>query len=660
MVDSSNRSSKRRTVTLDSAINQTGIDPMYTGSLTPLLKKQYSVFLWDARNDRVVGTDEPKGLNPVNPSAPAEFFFSVAPKVFEMTDPFSTQITPTQSSGKFVESHGSILKSIRIEGTTGARPDRKPGTFSDIPLVGSAIDQFFEEVDVLSKRPLSSGDGAIKQALSRKGKKEGARDRFKPSEEMNGFEQIVFLRNIFRHYSDIKESREPSNNLVMVWYNAKDGDSWIVEPKEFRLFRDSKSPLTYKYAIHLTTLAPFSQILARTDDTQKEMFDVNGLFQRVQEYNRALKRTFLLVSTQIRRLEGLGVFAQSSILNPIINVIRGLGVIRATSTAFGARLRVNAQILFAQLDEAIALLTGTPGVEAQDSLVRSLRRAQLTSARILSEPASRETLDAETGERHNRYSNAYIEGGDSFQRSRVAPDVGSSSSWIGNNPPTGKVAQSYVHVGEDIRSIAGRLLGDKSAWHSLVVLNKLNPPYISADGKTGTLAYGDPILYPSESGGFSGTLIDPNNSDAETDVGFQPSGLIRQAYGRDIRLRSVNAGAPGVDLADIKVNQRGDMSSIVGTDNVEQGVVLKFSTERGELPPHPAYGISMPLGSKAVPTALNTFRVQAEATLLSDPRISSIKSLDFLMEGDTVFVRAEVVLQNQSDTLAAAVALRGR
>lgn len=654
MVESISR--KYRTVTLNNAVDQSGVDPLYTGSITPLLKKQYSLFLWDARNGKVAA--EGKGLNPVNVSAPAEFFFSVAPKTFEMTDPFATQITPTQSSGKFVESHGSILKNIRIGGTTGARPDRKPGNFSDVPLIGSAIDQMIQEVDVLTKHPLSSGAGALKTSLLSKGKKEGG--RFSPSEEMNGFEQIVFLRNIFRHYSDKKEGKNPSNNLVMIWYNGKDGDSWLVEPKSFKVFRDAQSPLTYKYNIELTTLAPFSVAFAQEEDNQKEIFDPNTLFQRVQEYNTSLKRTFLLVSTQIRRLEGLGVFAENAILNPIINVIRGLGVIRATSTSFGSRLRSNAKILLSNLDEAVDLLAGAEGVEEQDALVRSLRRSQVTAARILSEPAAKETIETESTDRQSRYSSAYIQGGDSVTRSRVSPNVGSSAAFIGNNQPTGKVSQSYVQVGEDIRAVAGRLLGNRSAWHILVSINGLTAPYISTSGKRGTLSYGDPILYPSSEDGAADSSIDPNDSTAETDKGFQPEGLFRQAYGRDIRLKSVSAGTSGVDLADIKVNQRGDMSSIVGVDNVEQGVVIKFSTERGELPAHPTFGITFPLGKKATPNAVNTFRIRAEATLLSDPRISEIKSLDFLLEGDTLFVRADVVLLNQSDGLAAAVALRGR
>lgn len=655
MVDSFERvASKTRTVTLNNAINQSGVDPFYTGSLTPLLKKQYSLFLWDVENNKVAA--EGKGLNPVNVSAPAEFFFSVAPKIYEMTDPFATQITATQSSGRFVESHGSLLRQIRIEGTTGARPDRKPGAFSDIPLVGSAIDQLIDEVDLLTQNPLSSGQRSIKDRFRRKGRK-----RFQPSEEMNGFEQIVFLRNIFRHYSDIKESKRPSNNLVMIWYNAKDGDSWLVEPKEFRLFRDSQSPLTYKYSITLTALSPFSVVLAGDPDTQREIWDPNNLFQRVQEYNRALKRSFLLVSTQIRRLEGLGVFAEASILRPITNVIRGLGVVRATSTAFGSRLRTNAQILLNNLDEALDLLEGAEPVEAQDALVRSLRRTKITAARILAEPASEDTVETEAGDRQSRYSSAYNEGGDSIIRSRVSPNVGSSSSFIGNNQLTGRVAQSYVLVGEDIRSVAKRLLGDKQKWHILAAMNNLRAPYITADGRTGTLAYGDPILYPSSEDGVADSSINVNDSDAETDFGFQPKGLFRQAYGRDIRLKSVaTEGAAGVDLADIRVNQRGDMSSIVGVDNVEQGMIIKFSTEQGELPAHPNFGIQLPIGSKATPSAINTFRIQTEATLLSDPRISEIKSLDFVMQGDALFVRADVILLNQSEGLAAAVALRGR
>jgi hypothetical protein len=612
-------------------------DALYTGQLTPLLKNQYGIFIWDTVKG---GTADATGLSPANPSAPPEYFFSMAPKVYEMGDPFATQITATQSGGKFVESHGSIIKNIRISGTTGARPNRGLGEFSGIPLVGEALNQLDSNINVLAVRD---------------------RRRAVPASESTGFDDIIFLRNIFRRYSDYRENNESSNNIVMVWYNAKEGDSWIVEPTEFKINRNASSPLTYEYNIVFQTLAPFDKIIIRdTTDPLAKVLSVRKIFSRVQEYNRTLKNTFLIVSTQVRRLEGLGVFAQSQLLDPIINVTRGLGVIRATATNFGSKLRHNALVLSQELDNAIDLLSGTEGVEAQDALVRTLRRTQVTAARILAEPGVKESVNTDASSRQTRYAGSYITSGGTTSTARIAPDLGGSTTFIGNNAITDRVAQDFVNAGEDIRSVAGRLLGDKGAWHVLAAVNGLSSPYISSDGRAGTLSVGDPILYPSSTSAVNSSTINPvNTSDSET-AGKDTNtlGPIQQVYGRDIRVESIPVANSGVVLTDLKVNQSGDISTIVGIPNVEQAIILKFSTEQGELPVHSGYGASIPIGSKATVTSLNDFRVKTIATLTSDSRIKSIKSIAFVTIGDVLVVNAALILVNATDSLDTSVSLR--
>ena len=79
---------------------------------------------------------------------------------------------------------------------------------------------------------------------------------------------------------------------------------------------------------------------------------------------------------------------------------------------------------------------------------------------------------------------------------------------------------------------------------------------------------------------------------------------------------------------------------------MKQAVRIKFETEQGELAMHPYFGIKYPLGRKA-PSANNfiEFDVQARATLLSDARIGDVSSLDISIQGNTLEVRADVVVQ---------------
>ena len=633
------KSSKKSitTTTTGSVISALRSESQFTGQLKPLLKKQYGIFLWNRKTNKTL---DKRGLNPADSTAGPAYYFSMAPKVHEMSDPFATTITPTQSGGKFVESHGSILKKIRISGTTGIRPNRAAGTFADIPLVGSALDQLNAEFDTLTVR----------------------RDKWKdtPPSEATGFDDFIFLRNIFRYYSDVRENNTPSNHIVMVWYNAKEGDSWIVEPSEFKQSRNASSPLTYEYNIQFTTLAPFDTVLTTEEDPMERVLAVRKVLSRVQEYNNSLRRSFLIVSTQIRRLEGLGVFAETQLLDPIINVTRGLGVIRATASNFGSKLRHNALVLSQELDNAIALLTGTPGVEAQDALVRTLRRTQITTARILAEPGVRESVGTASVSRQGRYTDAYVTGGDSAVRTRRAPDTGGSSIFIGSTAITDLVGQDFVNVGEDIRAVAGRLLGDKGSWHILVAVNGLSAPYISPAGGTGVLKPGDTILFPSDEAGVDISTINPvNTSDSESSgKDTNTLGPAQQAYGRDIRLSSTLQASSGIDLADLNINNDGDISTIVGIPNVEQALIIKFSTEKGELPAHPGFGASFPIGSKASVSSINDFRIHTNATLTSDTRVQAIKNINFITVGDVLVVNATLLLTGAADSLSTSVSLR--
>jgi hypothetical protein len=603
---------------------------LYAGQLTPVLGVQYSFFIMDSQTSKVSAIDAFKGLNPANAESPPEYFFEMAPQVTEVGEPFTSSIVPTQRGGKFVETHGSIIKNIMIRGTTGIRPRKQRGNFSNIPIVGEAINDLTNQFKLTDRR------------------------RDTPLGEQTGYDDIFFLRNIFRAYSDIKENNKASNNILLIWRNNKDQDSWIVEPKEFKISRNAQSPLTYEYNITLQTLAPLTVAFHKPTDPLDAVLTVRKVFSRVQEFNQSLRRTFLIVSTQIRRLEGLGVYAQTTIAKPLIEVTRGLGIIRYTGATFGRRLQHNTQVLRDNLDDAIDLLTGTPGVEPQDALVRSLRRARITCARILVEPGVRETVGGEGDGRRDRYASSYTTGGDGSNSALSAPATGGSSTFIGNARYPGRLSQGTVYNGEDIRSVAGRLLNNRSSWHILVAVNGLSSPYITHDGAGDTLKPGDLLLYPSQDEGFASGGINLANTDEAEDKDTVPE--VHQAYGRDLRLVSNSVGT--VDLADLYINQRGDYSTVVGVPNVSQAITIKLSTEQGELPVHPSFGVSFPIGSKVTPLAVSDFRLQSEATLYSDGRVQRINQLEFTTSGDVMLMRANITLTDKSDGLNVSVPVR--
>lgn len=591
--------------------------------LDAIIENLYSIALWDIElNDVIIAPDlDPAKLR----TQAAEYNFSVPPKIHEMKEPFSTTIIPTQNGGKYIESQGSILKSVRLQGTTGLRPHK--GAPFAIPLLGGITDS----LDVLSFSRIA--DFSNRTTLD--------------ATEITGYDDILFLRNLFRHYSDIKESGAGARYTAMLWRNAKDNDYWIVEPMEFQLSQSSSSPVTYEYSIELRTLSKMDFTVTFNDPIDL-MRNIRRLTFRLQEYSQTLKRAFLTVSTQIRRAEGAGIFITNTVMAPLLNVLRGLNDIKAGIDSFGEALNYNAVQLSNNLQEELEKLEGNDSFPAQDPLKRELRRISVVAYSILADPGLQETARTSQAVKQKNITKAY---------SRGVRVLSSATPPPGGHPGAGgtgeTVASGTVHTGEDIRDLAGRLTGTRSSWHIIAMLNSLRAPYITATGEPGTLAPGDSVLYPSRAGvGVSSNEVNPSSDETEN----QDEKLLsptHRAYGRDLRLRTVSEG-----VTDLAINQRGDLSTIVGIPNVEQAIKIKFATEQGELPAHPLFGARFSIGSKATPKAFNEFHINTRSTLLSDVRIKKIKELEFQTTGDVLLVHSKLELNDSVDLLAVNFALR--
>ena len=161
------------------------------------IKNLYSVVIYDMVSNTAYNPELP--LDPSGKRKSAEFFFSVPPKVHEFTEPFATTIVPTQDGGRYVESHGSIMKEIRVSGTTGFRPN-KTLQQNEIPLLGQGpVNQAVAIEDALTSPLFGTQATRITEILNK---------------EVTGYDDVMFLRNIFRLYSDIKDKE-----VQRVWVN---------------------------------------------------------------------------------------------------------------------------------------------------------------------------------------------------------------------------------------------------------------------------------------------------------------------------------------------------------------------------------------------------------------------------------------------------------
>ena len=613
-----------------------------SSQLTQRIQHLYSIALVDTSTSEVLRTggivlDPAAAEGSPRPGNKAEFFFSVPPKVVDVTEPFSTTIVPTQNGGKFVESHGSIIKSVRVQGTTGLRPNKR------VP----------QAIDLLRDLGVNLAGIPQQNPFDRQGIPEG---------EATGWDDIMFLRNIFRLYSDIKEGREEvasARNVVMVWRNAKDLDFWIVEPGEFKMTASSNSPFTYSYSLTLSTLSRFNYSLKVADPVQA-ILSARRFLSRIQGYVQVLNRAFSLVAQQITRLSSFGVFGTNLVLGPMLSLVRGLLAVKSSITNFGPRVTRFATQLWDNIVDAAKQLVGLPPARfpLQDPLMNTLRRVQFVCAHILREPALNDSVAATTNDRRAQVVNRYSRGGG--PRGQVQPPVtGGSSTFLGNEPIAGTVVEETVRVGETLRDIAQRCLDDRGRWHILAVMNDLRAPYISAVGGPGVLKAGDTLLCPTNGTGVRSSEIAPNNkSDRDTSNQDENKlGEVQQAYGRDLRLLTAQSGSD-IDLTDLTVGQNGDLNTVMGIPNVEQALKLKFATERGELAVHPAYGSAFPIGTKATSSSFTTFQLDVRNTIASDPRISNVDQIRFSVFGDALIVDAHLRLLSSADVLSTSFALR--
>jgi len=651
--------------------------------LTTTIKRLYSLALWELEEGRVLPIDDldtHNGTDGTSKAVKAEFFFTVPPKIHEVGEPYATRIVPTQNGGKYVESHGVLIREIRLQGTTGLRPNKplSPGTaFASRlgPLAGPAnslVGPIINRGDRLVETATGLADSAVELFTGNASQDRDLRDK----SERTGWDDMMFLRNIFRRYSDIQKSNENSSNVVMVWRNAKDSEYWVVEPKEFKLLQSSTSPLTYQYVITLSTISRLDLTVDMGEDPLQSIRAGQKFLSRLQKANKEIVNTFSVVSTQLNRLESAGIFAKNLLSTSYKNVLDANKAVISTANNFKPALVGAWQSLKAEQERAYHIASAkfasttidptqpigsvspitAPGSaddiifwsDSSNSFLKALRAA----TRVLTEPSLHNSVQNQTDDRRNRALGSYRSGIVSGTVAGTGPDTGGSRGFLGNQSYGGALSRAEIWTNDDIKSLAKRLLGSRDQWHILVIINDLRAPYISSAGGDGVLRPGDFILYPSkERGGVSASNL--NETDLEKDQkGQNIDTAVERAYGRDLRL-SLNSK----NKSDIFISE-GDFGTIVGIPNVKQGIRLKLATEQGELTVHPKYGLRVPIGTKAETSSFNEFIINVHATLASDVRIKSVKSLDLLSRGDIVSVAAELILRDVADPVSVAAAIR--
>jgi hypothetical protein len=582
-----------------------GLKPSTTGGVT--VGAIYSFSIIDLTTSTVLALP---GLDPAKRTNGAIFQFPVSPRTYEVSEPSATTIQATQGGGKFVERHGSVFKDIRIAGTVGFRPST-PGTEL---IKGLSESTGHPKVSI----PDPGGIFNDERGLTKK--------------EITGFDDIIFLRNLFRAYGNITANAPgTSSRIAMVWTYAKEAESYVVEPVSFTTTRDASSPLSWTYNIQVRTLYAINQMFTAVKDPMNIFQVFNKGFQEFTKLGQSISRALSTLASVVDFFATLPFDIADSLIGASFDVLAGFAAIKNSFNFNKLKKDRVKQWKTAALDVLAQLETDGAGQAGRAGVARKVVRDMLRYANM--------TLSLDFLWEQSRQ--VQVEDYAAAYQDELGQDPITTGSPLNvaniTLPDSGK--EEEVLGGESIRDVALRLLGDAARWKELALLNDLKAPYVASVASAGVLGPGSKIIIPKEVEDIENENFVPKevNQDGSTQ---SQSPILRQ-YGRDLKLTGTSSGQ-----SDVGVNNRGDLDMIDGIPNVDQGMFIKFSTEQGELATHPLFGGAFPIGTKFPTLAkLQEFSFNTQRTIRQDPRVEDIEEIQTFAQGDQVLVNASAKLR---------------
>jgi hypothetical protein len=552
----------------------------------------------------------------------SSYFFNLHPKAINLSEPFATQIIPTQGGGVYTESQGVILRTLSITGTTGYRPS-------------------------LANVSPTSKDGTIPWTPG----------------EPTGYLNFLKLRNVFRNYSDLKRDQSLAYKVYMVWFNNREQEAWFFEPSAFTTSRDASSPFTYTYSISGTLIQKvnFSSVVNTIHpDPTSPHFQIATMRRAASMLNGIMSLWFPDLGDDIVGdvMKSTRVLLQAvdDLDNTITNLATtGAGITQSVVLLVGtisttvASLRTSLDKL---QDNPVKLWGPNANVEEwadnysnqykmfvdaayamdtlQKSVVKIAQPELLTQVAALSSPASK---GSSTGGANTATGKASLALGGASQAYLEDP----GTAWTGVPVPDSDV---------DLSDLVESLVGDPAATAAVITYNDLDYPYITGTpayqkGANKVLTKGDVLYLPFPKELVSGdinTKINPLKSSLS---------LYQEVLGRDLKLTKSTHGTTGVSEFNLSISPNGDLDLIAGEDNIKQAIEIKLNVERGELTIHPEFGLIPVMGKKGTKVLNFDLYLSLNDTMLSDGRIKDLVDTRVKTTGDVVSVQTKVYVIGQ-------------
>lgn len=223
------------------------------------------------------------------------YFLQIAPQSLQQREIFATNVQATRK-GVIVESEGVVFKDIVLTGNTGIFPGERASGLNPIPNLSNLTS---------APKPPAGVDPQT-------GKSQRAEVK-----TVSGYQEFLTLRQFFLKYAKLKV--ESNGKYFFGFLNEKDNQFLIVEPMEFTLDRNARSPLTYDYRIVLKAIGSIDDTLGKSFDT-----DELDLLQKAINVSSNISATMAAARVTIDNATGLLVSITQALDDVFVTPFRQL------------------------------------------------------------------------------------------------------------------------------------------------------------------------------------------------------------------------------------------------------------------------------------------------------------------------------------------------
>jgi len=445
------------------------------------------------------------------------------PRELQVRGPYATAVTVMQDGGKVVESVGQVIRPVQLSGTTGFLP---PSTaVPPRPTFGRLVPNVTDVDGQL---------GAVSGYLA--------------------FQKLHYLFNLYG-----EERRRGNLDVKLHFFDYKNDDFWRIEPRSFDMTRTSRRPMSYDYSINFDCLERADALVGRDVETgpiagvpallasgaRVNTSNVGGVLAKIAGALSAASKSSIISAVSrfadmvtsgldfLRHCDAVVQRAFQSTLNKLDAVVGFFANIHDT---FFTSLEV-VPTLMAQLSNSLAGLFTTIHKFAPDNIAQELNAWALEVTTLsdhmsvqvgflVASQAQRDVRDTD-----QRFSQGRMKQGaitDLMQEPDGGAGAPDANPFIGTSgmslvtdvdvlANTTRHVAIVIHNGEDVFSLARRVFGRAERFSDIVLLNRLEFPFIVADSGTkppNTLAWGEYVLVPAPSNASSVAVADAADTSA--------------------------------------------------------------------------------------------------------------------------------------------------